>query len=135
MSDSKPPLDAHLAMCTADVMAMPQMVCRRHSCRRGQRCRWYFETSREPCCLRNLDPGQRAIFDQIYQAAHFAKGFLGSDGPFFEALSGPERLSDDLSIAIARNVAHRWMVERWDKARRAREKRIAAADRLRDAEE
>ncbi|TNM64877.1 hypothetical protein [Aliirhizobium smilacinae] len=69
------------------------------------------------------------MFDEIYQAAHFAKGFLGSDGAFFNTTSGPQRLLDDLAIAIARNLPNRWMAKQWDAARRAREKRMAAADR------
>lgn len=134
MSSEKPPLDIHLAARTAEAMALPLMVCRSRKCRRGQRCRWYFKATNEPCCLRNLDPGQRAIFDRIYEDARFAREFLGWEGPFFKAVSGPQRMRDDLAIAIARNVSNRWIPKRWDATRRAREKRIAAADRSFEAQ-
>lgn len=135
MSREKPPIDTHLAARTAEAMALPLMLCRHRDCRRGQRCRWYFKASGEPCCLRNLDLGQRAIFDRLYEDARFAKEFLGWEGPFFEDQSGPQRLRDDLAIAIARNVANRYLAQRWDATRRAREKRMAVADRLAGAED
>ncbi len=130
MSYEKPPIDTRLAARTAEAMALPLMVCRNRNCRRGQRCRWFFKATNEPCCLRNLDPGQRAIFDRLYEDARFAREFLGWEGPFFEDQSGPQRLRDDLAIAIARNVANRYLAKRWDATRRAREKRMAVADRL-----
>jgi hypothetical protein len=89
MSREKPPINTNLATRTAEAMALPLMVCRHRDCRRGQRCRWYFKATGEPCCLRNLDAGQRAIFDRLYEDARFAREFLGSEGPFFEDLSGP----------------------------------------------
>ncbi len=130
MSSRKPPFDTDIATHTAEAMALPQMVCRRRGCRRRRRCRRYFTATGEPCCLSNLDPAQRAIFDRIYLAAHLAKHFLGSDSDMFETKRGPQRLLDDLAIAIARNVQNRWFRAGWDTARRAREKRMAAADRL-----
>lgn len=129
MSYKKPPFDIHLAARTAEAMTLPLMVCRHRDCRRGQRCRWYFEATNEPCCLRNLDPGQRAIFDRLYEDARFARDSLGWEGPFFKDLSGPQRMRDDLAIAIARNVSNRYLAKRWDATRRAREKRMAAAER------
>jgi hypothetical protein len=129
MSSEKRPIDTYLAARTAEAMALPLMVCRNRDCRRGQRCRWYFKANNEPCCLRNLDPGQRQIFDYLYEDARFAREFLGWEGPFFEDLSGPQRLRDDLAIAIARNVSNRYLAKRWDATRRARAKRMAAADR------
>ncbi|MBO0141675.1 hypothetical protein JZX87_10945 [Agrobacterium sp. Ap1] len=135
MSREKPPIDTRLAARTAEAMALPLMVCRHRNCRRGQRCRWFFKATNEPCCLRNLDPGQRAIFDFLYEDARFTREFLGWEGPFFEDQSGPQRMRDDLAIAIARNVANRYLAKRWDATRRAREKRMAVADRLAGAED
>ncbi len=135
MSYKEPPFDTALAARTAEAMALPLMLCRHRDCRRGQRCRWHFKSTGEPCCLRNLDPAQRKLFDRIYREARSAKGFLGSNSEDFDTRSGPQRLSDDLSIAIARHVASRWRPEQWDAARRAREKRMAVADRQTGAED
>ncbi|MBW9089883.1 hypothetical protein JNB91_18880 [Rhizobium wenxiniae] len=135
MSREKQPIDTHLAARTAEAMALPLMVCRHRDCRRGQRCRWHFKSTGEPGCLRNLDAGQRAIFDRLYEDARFAREFLGWEGPFFEDQSGPQRMRDDLAIAIARNVSNRYLAQRWDATRRAREKRMAIADRLAGAED
>lgn len=133
MSREKQPIDTHLAAFTAEAMALPLMVCRKRNCRRGQRCRRYFKATGEPCCLRNLDAGQRTIFDRLYEDARFARELLGWEGPFFEDQSGPQRMRDDLAIAIARNVSNCHLPKRWDATRRAREKRMAAADGSCDA--
>ncbi|AYD01031.1 hypothetical protein [Neorhizobium sp. NCHU2750] len=119
-----PPFDSMLAVHAAEALGLPHMVCGRRSCRRAGRCGWVFNGSKEPCCLANLDREQRALFDRVYKAAHFAKGFLGWDSDYFQAVSRPQSLLDDLAIAIARNVPNRWWPERWDAARRAREKRM-----------
>jgi hypothetical protein len=116
--------DSALGARTAEAMALPLMVCRHRNCRRGQRCRWVFNANGEPTCLRNLTAAQRAIFDEIYQKAHYAKGFLGTDSHQFDTPSGPKRVMDETAIAIARNVWTRWNAKVWDAARRAREKRL-----------
>ncbi|HEX5935283.1 MAG TPA: hypothetical protein VFY63_14060 [Pseudorhizobium sp.] len=127
MSDTKPPaIDTRLAARTAEALALPHLVCRRRGCRRKNRCLWCFRSTGERCCMQNLTAEQRRIFDVVYHAAHFAKGFLGTDPHHFEAREGRQRALDDMAIAIARTSPERWNRKEWDAARREREKRMAA---------
>ena len=132
---SQPAIDTHIAARTADSLALPQMVCRHRDCRRKNRCSWFFQTTSEPCCLRNLTDDERRIFDTVYRDAYFAQGFLGTHPHYFERREGAQRARDDLAIAIARTSPRRWNWTEWDAARRAREKRMAAADRDRASEQ
>ena len=130
MSDAKPPaIDAQLAARTAEALALPQLVCRSRACRRQNRCLWFFRSSGERCCMRNLTAEQRRVFDVVYHDADVAWHWLGTDPHWFAAREGEGRTRDDLGIAIARAHTHRWWREKWDAERRAREKRLAQFDK------
>ncbi|MGK6313822.1 hypothetical protein [Neorhizobium sp. DT-125] len=128
MPYEKPPIKTYLAARTAEMLALPHMVCRRRDCRRRNSCYWHFKSSNEPCCLLNLTAEQRKLFDTVYERARFAEGFLGSDSHFFEARDGERRMLDDVAIEIARTSPDRWRPEIWDAARRKREKRLPPMD-------
>ncbi len=88
MSDSKPPpvqttIETALASRTAEMLALPHMVCRRRGCRRRNACWWHFKANGEPCCLRNLTAEQRRLFDQVYDMARVARDQLGCCGLTF----------------------------------------------------
>ena len=132
MPENKPPpIKTHIAARTAEMLGLPQLVCRRRDCRRNHCCRWNFPSTGEPCCLRNLTVEQRRLFDVVYHDANAASHFLGTDPYRFEALAGARRAADDLAIAIARTDPHRRQWQQWDAARRAREKRLAQFDKER----
>lgn len=65
MTDRDPPApyDPALLARAADMLALPERVCRRRDCRRKQRCSWVFSRTQQPCCLANLDAEQRRLFD------------------------------------------------------------------------
>lgn len=61
MSEAKPPaIDTDLAAHTAEMLCLPQIVCSHRDCRRGNRCRWFYERSRLPHCVPALDDGERS---------------------------------------------------------------------------
>ena len=125
MSKDKPrTIDTWLAARTAEMLALPHAICRRRDCRRRNSCYWHFRSNNEPCCLQNLCAEQREVFDAIYNRAHFAQSFLGSDSHLFEARHSEQRLLDDVAIEIARMSPSRWRPEIWDAARRRRGKML-----------
>jgi hypothetical protein len=125
---AKRPIDTTLAARTAEALALPLMVCRHRNCRRGQRCRWHFKSTGEPCCLERLTAAQRAIFNQIYRAADYTKKYLATDSEDFEATTGIMRVLDETAIAIARNDRLAYRRDQWDAARRERAGRMRKAD-------
>ncbi len=54
-----------IARRVAEMLALPHMACRRRLCRRNGRCWYHFTASKQPCCLENLNAGQRAIFEEL----------------------------------------------------------------------
>ena len=58
MPQEPPALDRHLLARTAEMLALPERICRRRECRRRHRCIWFFRATQQPCCLANLDAGQ-----------------------------------------------------------------------------
>ncbi|WP_105382138.1 hypothetical protein [Neorhizobium alkalisoli] len=129
MSKDKPRrIDTWLAARTAEMLALPHMVCRQRDCRRRNSCHWHFKSDNEPCCLQNLSAEQREVFDAIYDWARLAQSFLGSDSYLFEARHGEQRMLDDVAIEIARMSPNRWTSEIWDAARRRREKKLPPAE-------
>ncbi len=129
MSKDKPhPIDTWLAARTAEMLALPHMVCRQRDCRRRNSCYYHFKANNEPCCLLNLTAQQREVFDAVYDQARFAQSFLGSDSHLFEARHGEPRMLDDVAIEIARMSPSRWRPEIWDAARRKREKTLPPAE-------
>ena len=64
MSADAVPTDV-IAQCAAEVLALPQRVCRARSCRRDGRCSWVEKDTGAPTCLQHLDAGQRLLFDAV----------------------------------------------------------------------
>ncbi|MFB9952671.1 hypothetical protein ACFFP0_27815 [Rhizobium puerariae] len=127
MSGNKP-IETWLAARTAEMLALPHMVCRVRDCRRRNSCHWHFKSNNEPCCLRNLTAEQRKLFDAVYEEARSAEGFLGWDSHLYETPHGKRRMLDDMAIEIARTSPNRWRPEIWDAARRRREKTLPPAE-------
>jgi hypothetical protein len=68
MSDHEPPpIIRDLARKTADELRLPQLICRRRSCRRKGFCGWVFLKTDLPCCFRNLDEQQQLFFLAHYE--------------------------------------------------------------------
>jgi len=123
MSTEKPPFETWLAARTAEMLALPHLICCRRACRRKNKCHWWFRGNSEPCCLQNLTAAQRRVFDAVYKRAHFAQGFLGSHSEYFRARDEAQRFEDDMAIDIARTSPIRWNPKKWDAKRRERERR------------
>ena len=70
-----PPLDHALLARTAEILALPERICRRRECRRRHRCSWFFRDIGQPCCLANLDAGQRRLFDELAETVRDARDF------------------------------------------------------------
>ena len=115
---SQPAIDTHIARHTAEMLALPHLVCSRRNCRRGNACRWYFTASGEPCCLRNLTPPERALFDTFYREALRTRDY-GIWGSTLCAARDPEqRALQDAGVEIARNAVHIEMKKNFDSYRR-----------------
>ena len=75
-----PPLTCHQLARSAEMLAVPERICRRRDCRRRHRCHWFFRATQQPCCLANLDAEQRRLLDELARivadAEHF--GYLAS---------------------------------------------------------
>ena len=52
---------------TADMLAMPQLVCHRKNCHRKRRCDRVMTRTCDPACVHSLPPAQRAVFDALYR--------------------------------------------------------------------
>ena len=124
MSYTKPPMDVALASRTAELLALPQMVCRRRDCRRRNKCFWRFTAIREPCCLRNLTPEQRRVFDAVYLEARGALHCLGRFDMMFLSPQPFYREYENAAVEIARNMRN-WDYKRWNAAWRKRERLMA----------
>ena len=70
-----PPLDHALLARTAEILALPERICRRRECRRRHRCLWFFPDTQQPCCLANLDAAQRRLFDELAETVRDARNF------------------------------------------------------------
>ena len=70
-----PPLDRHLLARTAEMLALPERICRHRDCRRRHRCTWFFRETQQPCCLANLDAGQRRLFEELAETVRDARDF------------------------------------------------------------
>ena len=68
-----PPLDHALLARTAEMLALPERICRRRECRRRHRCSWFFRDIGQPCCLANLDADQRRLFDELAETVRDAR--------------------------------------------------------------
>lgn len=98
-----PPPDLPLMARTAEMLALPQFVCRRRDCRRNGRCSWYDRESQAPCCLANLDTGQRRLFDQLLKLVRDARDFGSYDSKIvFASPWREERALQDAAVEAAR---------------------------------
>ena len=52
---------------TAEMLAMPQLVCHRKNCRRKRCCNRVITSTRDAACVHFLPPAQRAVFDELYR--------------------------------------------------------------------
>ncbi|MFT4162936.1 hypothetical protein [Shinella sp.] len=98
-----PPLDATLLARTAEMLALPERVCRRRSCRRKKCCAWVFRRTQQPCCLANLDAGQRALFDQLAEQVRDVRDYGRRDSKLsFASPWRDERALQDAAVEITR---------------------------------
>lgn len=98
-----PPLDAALLARTAEMLALPERTCRRRSCRRQKRCAWLFRSTQQPCCLANLDAGQRALFDQLAEQVRDVRDYGRRNSKLsFASPRRSERALQDAAVEIAR---------------------------------
>jgi hypothetical protein len=51
---------------TAEMLAMPEMICRHRRCRRMHQCHYHSLDTAEPSCLLTLYPWARALFDELF---------------------------------------------------------------------
>ena len=100
-----PPLDAALLARTAEMLALPERVCRRRSCRRRRCCARVFRGTQQPCCLANLVAGQRALFDQLAEQVRDLRDYGRPDsGLSFASPWRDERALQDAAVEIARQL-------------------------------
>ena len=119
-----PPLDAALLACTADMLALPQHVCRRRDCRRKGRCAWVFRATQQPCCLANLDAGQRRLFDQLAEQVRDARDFGSWESKVvFDSPWRGEREIEDAAVEAARSLLSGAALRRFRRFAAGRERR------------
>ncbi|WP_432348097.1 hypothetical protein WMC41_10710 [Shinella yambaruensis] len=98
-----PPPDRHLLARAAEMLALPQRVCRIRACRRQGRCAWFFHGTQEPCCLANLDAAQRRLFDDVAAIARDVRDLGNSWGKLSFASPWREtRALQDAAVEVAR---------------------------------
>lgn len=98
-----PPPDRHLLARAAEMLALPERICRNRACRRHGRCHWYFETRQEPCCLANLDAEQRRLFDDFVAVARDVRDLGNSRGKVsFASPYRETRALQDAAVEVAR---------------------------------
>lgn len=78
--------DTAIGRRTAEMLAMPHLVCAHRACRRGPRCRFCVPKHGVPHCLLLLPPEEQACYDELYQLAcagvERLQALLGADPPF-----------------------------------------------------
>ena len=129
MSDRSrlPPLDATLLARTAEMLALPERVCRRRSCRRQKGCAWIFHKTQQPCCLANLDAGQRALFDALAEQVRDARDYGRRDGPLsFASPWRDNRALQDAAVEITRPLLRGERLREFRRFAGIREKRPPA---------
>jgi hypothetical protein len=67
MPQNPAPLPNHqlLMHVTADMLALPEMLCRHRQCRREHACKFHRSDTLEPTCLTRFWPYERALFDEL----------------------------------------------------------------------
>src|SRR3546814_19208758 len=103
---SQPAINTHIAQRTADMLAMPGMVCQRRDCRRKNACRWYFGVGGEPCCLRNLSPRPRALFDALYREALRTRDYHVLRSTLCDARDPHQTALQDAALETTRPATH-----------------------------
>jgi hypothetical protein len=116
------PVYTDLMARTAEMLALPHLVCRRRDCRRRNSCYWHFSESGEPCCLRNLTVGQRRLFDELYEQAIQICKHGGYSGLMYNWGGAVQRALQDAGVEIARTVVPAPDKRRFDAFRRDRER-------------
>ena len=106
---------------TAEMLALPHFACRRRDCRRRNACFWHFKGSGEPCCLRNLAPAQRRLFDDLYEQALLVREHGGRNGLMYAWGNAEHRPLQDAGVEIARTIIPPHDKRRFDTFRRDRE--------------
>ncbi len=93
---------------TAEMMAIPQLRCRRRVCRRRHSCRFVGRDDRRPSCLQNLRAGEREGYEALLEKAKYrhaelmTRGYIARSDLDFAALEvdlavtppGDERIAD-----------------------------------------
>ncbi|WP_455271350.1 hypothetical protein [Rhizobium herbae] len=115
-------VQTRLMVHTAEMLALPHLVCRRRDCRRRNACHWHFSGNGEPCCLRNLTAAQRQIFNEFYQQAQIILEHGGHHGLTYTWGNPEQRALFDAGVDIARTAVPPFDKRRFDAFRRDREK-------------
>ena len=75
--------ELEIAKRTAEMLAMPHLVCGHRSCRRGPRCRFFDPETERPDCYFQLDDDEFKDFIDLFALALYGeeelKAFLASD--------------------------------------------------------
>ena len=122
-----PPLDAALLARTAEMLALPERVCRHRSCRRQKRCAWFFRKTQQPCCFANLDAGQRALFDQLAEQVRDVRDYGRRDSKLsFASFWHDERALQDAAVEVTRPLLRGERLREFRRFAGIREKRPPA---------
>ncbi|SMD14595.1 hypothetical protein [Rhizobium sp. RU36D] len=105
-----------------ELLAVPQMLCRRRSCRRMGRCRRYFPSNGEPCCMRNLNAEQRALVEAIHNKTSMIIYFGRAKTELYASEWSDMRDLEDAAVEVARCVCPDWSRKTFNAFLRARAK-------------
>lgn len=87
-----------------ELLAVPQMLCRRRSCRRKGRCSWHFRSTGERCCMRNLNAEQRALVEAIHDKTSMIIYFGRAEKELYASEWSELRDLEDAAVEVARCV-------------------------------
>jgi hypothetical protein len=122
-SSAPPPkMESAIAARVAEYFCLPGFFCGRRQCRRRGRCGWIFPSTGEPCCLRNLLPKERQIFDELYEKVRRVRSYLGYNELTYTSPYASRRELEDAAVALAQRFVPACDRRRWNDARRARDK-------------
>lgn len=92
---------ADIDACTAEMLALPQMVCDKRRCRRYRRCEFRNSESGARWCLGYLTPEQRADWDELREIAVKIADAIRCREPHWDPRI---RALEEAAIEIVRNV-------------------------------
>jgi hypothetical protein len=115
-------MESAIAARVAEYYRLPGYFCRRRQCRRRGRCGWVFASTGEPCCLRNLAPKERQIFDELYEKVRRVRSYLGYNDLTYTSPYASMRELEDAAVALAQRFVAACDRRRWNDARRARDR-------------